>query len=246
MQGIDIYEENADAQLLEEFVQNHRALVKKIALHVKRRLPSHIELEDLLQSGFIGLLEARQNYKKDMGTTFETFASIRIHGAIIDSLRKNSWATRESLKNMRLISDAISRIEQRNQKQASSEEVAAELGISLEEHDAICSQISICNVLSLDAIDKDNALFGDEAEDPELITQQDEMIGHIKELLSTFPEREQLVLSLYYLEEFTFKQIGEILGLTEARICQLHGQAIAKLQTRIRRKSGKLKNSVEA
>lgn len=246
MQGIDIYEENADAQLLEEFVQNHRALVKKIALHVKRRLPSHIELEDLLQSGFIGLLEARQHYKKDMGTTFETFASIRIHGAIIDSLRKNSWATRESLKNMRLISDAISRIEQRNQKQASSEEVAAELGISLEEHDSICSQISICNVLSLDAIDKDNALFGDEAEDPALITQQDEMIGHIKELLSTFPEREQLVLSLYYLEEFTFRQIGEILGLTEARICQLHGQAIAKLQTRIRRKSGKLKNSVEA
>jgi RNA polymerase sigma factor for flagellar operon FliA len=246
VQGIDSYEENADAQLLEEFVQNHRALVKKIALHVKRRLPSHIELEDLLQSGFIGLLEARQHYKKDMGTTFETFASIRIHGAIIDSLRKNSWATRESLKNMRLISDAISRIEQRNQKQASSEEVAAELGISLEEHDTICSQISICNVLSLDVIDKDNALFGDEAEDPALITQQDEMIGHIKELLSTFPEREQLVLSLYYLEEFTFKQIGEILGLTEARICQLHGQAISKLQTRIRRKSGKLKNSVEA
>jgi len=245
VQGIDIYEENADAQQLEEFVQDHRALVKKIALHIKRRLPSHIELEDLLQSGFIGLLEARQHYKKNMGTTFETFASIRIHGAIIDSLRKNSWGTRESLKNMRLIANAISRIEQRSQKKPTSEEVAAELGITMDEHDKICSQISICNVLSLEAIDSDNALFGDESEDPQLIAQHDEIIQHIKDMLSTFPEREQLVLSLYYIEEFTFKQIGEILGLTEARICQLHSQAISKLQTKIRRENSMQKGVVE-
>ncbi len=235
MQGIDVYEENADAQKLEEFVQQHRGLVKKIALHVKRRLPSHIELEDLLQSGFIGLLEARQHYKQNMGTTFETFASIRIHGAIIDSLRKNSWGTRESLKNMRLIANAVARIEQRTQKHATAEEIAAELGITLEEHDKMCSQISICNVLSLDAIDGEEMVPGEESEDPQLITQKDEIIQYIKEILTTFPEREQLVLSLYYLEDFTFKQIGEILDLTEARICQLHSQAVSKLRTKMRR-----------
>ena len=101
MQGIDCYEESAETLLTEQFVNEYHLLVKKIALHMKRRLPSHIDLDDLMQSGFVGLLEARKNYKTNMGTTFETFASIRIRGAIIDALRKNSWSNREITKNMR-------------------------------------------------------------------------------------------------------------------------------------------------
>lgn len=236
MQGIDCYEENAESRESSQFVLEHRSLVKKIALHIKRRLPSHIELEDLLQAGFIGLLEAKQHYKPDMGTTFDTFASIRIHGAMIDSLRKNSWGTRESQKNMRLISEAVSRIEQQTQRHASADEIAAALGISLEEYDQICSQISICNVLSLEDLGSDNVLSGDESENPQEIAQQDELIEQIKDLLVKCPEREQLVLSLYYVEEFTFKQIGEILDLSEARICQLHSQAVARLKNGVKDK----------
>jgi RNA polymerase sigma factor for flagellar operon FliA len=234
VQGIDFYEENADKLLLEQFVREHRQLVRKIALHIKRRLPSYIELEELLQAGFVGLLEARKHYKSSMGTTFETFASIRIRGSIIDSLRKNSWGTRETIKNMRRISDAITRIEQRNHKQPTSEEIALELGISVEEHIEICQQISISNVISLDIVDTDNS-FGDESVNPQALTEQEDMIKHIKDILGTLPEREQLVLSLYYIEEFTFKQIGEILDLTEARICQLHSQAISKIQMKLKR-----------
>lgn len=237
MQGIDFYEENADSLLLEQFVRDHRQLVRKIALHIKRRLPSYIELEDLLQAGFVGLLEARKHYKTNMGTSFETFASIRIRGSIIDSLRKNSWGTRETIKNMRRISDAISRIEQRNHKQPTSEEIANELGISMDEHIEICQQISISNVISLDVMENDNAALSDESNDPLEVTAQEDIIQHIKSILDTLPEREQLVLSLYYIEEFTFKQIGEIMELTEARICQLHSQAISKIQIKIKKSS---------
>ncbi len=233
MQGIDAYEENADNLLLEQFVTEHKLLVKKIALHMKRRLPSHIELEDLLQSGFVGLLEARSHFKEDMGATFETFASIRIKGAMIDSLRKNSWGNREVIKNMRVISEAIARLEQRLQKQPSTDEIAKELEISIEDYLDMCQQISLCNILSLDMINGDAALIDNGKENPDEVTEQQETLNLLKETLAKLPEREQLVLSLYYIEEFTFKQIAEVLELTEARICQLHSQAILRIKNRI-------------
>lgn len=233
MQGIDTYEQSTDGVTLEQFVADHQLLVRKIALHIKRRLPSHIELEDLLQAGFVGLLEARNHYKLNMGATFETFASIRIRGSIIDSLRKNSWGTRESIRNMRRINDAITKIEQRHHKHPSSEEIAAELGISMEEHEEMCQQINICNVVNIDIVDENNSELVNEMDDPSEIRQQEDFIQYIKDILVTLPEREQMVLSLYYIEEFTFKQIGEILDLTEARICQLHSQSIARLQAKI-------------
>jgi RNA polymerase sigma factor FliA len=232
--SVEMYEESANGATLEQFVLEHRPLVKKIALYIKHRLPSHVALEDLLQSGFVGLLEARKNFKKDMGASFETFASIRIRGAIVDSLRKNSWCTRESSKNMRRISDAITRIEQRGQKQPTTEEIILELDISMDEHAKICQQITVSNVMSLDLIDSENAVFGDDALNPQELSQQDDLKQLIKTVLDRLPEREQMVLSLYYLEEFTFKQIGEILELTEARICQLHSQAIIRVQTKLR------------
>ncbi len=236
MQGVNFYQQNdGNDLLLEQFILKYRPLVKKISLYMKRRLPSHIELEDLIQSGFVGLLEAKQHYKDNMGASFETYASIRIRGAIIDALRKNSWGSREVLKNMKRISEAITKLEQLLQQQPSTEQIATELGVSIEEYLEMCKQISVCSVISLDLVDTDNQLPGEDAENPQEITQKDEMQARIKALLTHLPEREQLVLSLYYLEEFTFKQIGEILSLTEARICQLHSQAIAKIQTQVDR-----------
>jgi RNA polymerase sigma factor for flagellar operon FliA len=233
VQGVNFYEENVDRDVLEQFVLEHRPLVKKIALYIKRRLPSHIEVDDLFQSGLIGLLEARTQYKDDMGTTFETYASIRIRGAIIDSLRKNSWVTRDVLKNMRMMSEAISKIEQRNQTQATTEDIAKELGISAEEHFKMAQDISVCNVMSLDEIDQDNSFLTDGIGNPFELAQNESMKESLREVLSKLPEREQLVLSLYYVEEFTLKQIAEIMDLTEARICQLHTQSIARIRSRM-------------
>ncbi len=236
MGSVDFYTDNADGMLLEQFVNEYRPLVKKIALYIKRRLPSHIALDDLIQSGFVGLLEARNLYKNNKGASFETYASIRIRGAIIDALRKNSWGTRESLKNMRKMGEAISKIEQRGQKQPTTEEIANELGISVDEHLKMCQQIAVSNVVSLDVIDEDQSFIGGDSSDPLTLTQQEDLQQRIKLILADLPEREKLVLSLYYLEDFTFKQIGETLELTEARICQLHSQAIARMQAKMQTK----------
>ena len=220
--------------MLEQFVLQHRPLVKKIALYIKRRLPSHVDLDDLLQSGLIGLLEARKQYKNDLGTTFETYANIRIRGAIIDSLRKTAWVSRETIKNMRRVSEAISTIEQRNQKHATSDEIAAELGISTEEHFKMSQEISMCYTLSLDDMDSDSSFLGDDGYNPEELLGQENIKERLKESLKKLPEREQLVLSLYYIEELTFKQIGEVLDLTEARICQLHSQSLTRIRAQMK------------
>lgn len=231
MQGITTYQENEI--ITNQFIIEHTSLVKKIALHMKRRLPSHIELDDLMQSGYIGLLEAKQNYKDNMGTSFDTFASIRIRGAIIDSLRKTSWCNRTVTKNMRLINEVISKLEQRHQKSPTSEEIANEMGVDIDEYQKICQQISLSNVLNIDMINEEETLSFDSKVTPLESTEREEMLAMIKGILTTLPEREQLVLSLYYVDEFTFKQIAEILDLTEARICQLHSQAIAKIQIKV-------------
>lgn len=233
MHGIDFYEENANGQVLEEFVIQYRPLVKKIALYIKCRLPSHIELDDLLQSGLVGLLEARTHYKPDKGANFETYASIRIRGSIIDALRRNSWVTRETIRNMRKMSDAITVVEQRQQRHATTEEIVIELGISHEEYFKISQEISVCNFMSLDEIDHSDSLLESQVENPSDIAQGEGIKQHLKSVLADLPEREQLVLSLYYVEEFTFKDIGEILKLTEARICQLHSQAIARIRAKM-------------
>lgn len=235
MQGLEIYKQNSGDELsLEKIVVEYRPLVKKIALYIKRRLPSHIELEDLLQSGFVGLIEAKKHYLPNMGASFETYASIRIRGSIIDALRRNSWGTRESAKNMRMITEAINKIEQRTQQHPSNEEIADELGISMEEYTRISHQVSVSQILSIDAMNIPDVFPNEQEDDPQEISQADEMKEYIKQMIHTLPEREQLVLSLYYVEEFTFKQIGEILDLTEARVCQLHSKAIAKIQAKLR------------
>lgn len=236
MQAINSYTENA-GELLEEFVLQHQPLVKKIALYIKRRLPSHIEFDDLLQSGLVGLLEAKQNFKPDMGATFETYASLRIRGAIIDSLRKNSWVSRETLKNMKRISDAIAKVEQQQQKQATTEDIAAELGISTEEHFKIAQEINVLHVISLTDLGDENAVLSTELENPQQVIQQSSIKTCLQEVLAELPEREQLVLSLYYVEELTLKQIGEVLEVTEARVCQLHSQAIVRVRLKMQEKN---------
>jgi len=186
----------------------------------------------LVQSGYIGLIEASKNFKENQGASFETFASIRIKGAIIDELRKNSWSSREASKSMKDIEKAIHAIEQRKQARATAEEIVAELKISFEDYDKMCQKINVCNVLNMDHLETYNLLPGDE-QDPGEMVLQDDIKNKIKELLLTLPERERILLSLYYIDELTFKDIGEILDLTEARVCQLHAAAIAKIKTRI-------------
>lgn len=232
MQSITAYENDSDTNL-EEFVAEHLSLVKKIALFIKRKLPSHIEFDDLLQSGLIGLLEAKRNYNPEMGASFETFASIRIRGAIIDYLRKNSWASRDTMRAMKIMSEAISKIEQREQREATAEDIMKELSLSAKEYAKMNQEINMLHVASLDKMHIDYILVDDD-EDPEKITQKEDIKAELKNALSSLPKKEQMVLSLYYVDELTFKQIGEVLELTEARICQIHSHAITKIRSKMK------------
>lgn len=231
MRGIDIYKSQSTENNLsspEEVV----TLVIKIAKHFKRKLPSHIELNDLIQSGYMGYLEAKDHYQPDQGASFETFVSHRIKGAMIDELRKNSWGSRDAMKQMRLFGEAAHRIEQREQRQASPEEIARELNMTADEYLKASQKIALCQVISMTVLEDVNALPGNE-DDPGEAALQADLAQKIKPLLNTLPERERLVLSLYYVEELTFKEIGEVLSLTEARICQLHATAIARVRSRL-------------
>lgn len=232
MQSITAYEktENAD---LEQFVVKHLPLVKKIALYIKRRLPSHVEFDDLLQSGLVGLLEAKNNFDPEAGASFETYAGIRIRGAIIDSLRKNSWISRDTVRKMKIVSDAILKIEQREKRAATTEDIIAELNIAPEDYFQLSQEINIWHVSNLEMIEEIEASKPDNEDNPEEILSREGMKTGLKKILAKLPEREQLVLSLYYIDELTFKEIGEVLELTEARICQLHSQAITRIRAKM-------------
>lgn len=232
MRGIDTYQEAGNDAELNELFQKHRVLVMKIAKHYKRRLPSHIEYEDLLQSGFIGLIEAKRLFKLNMGATFETFASLKIRGSIVDSLRKNSFASRDTIKNMKRVSAAINRLEQQKQQPPTAEEIARELDMSLDEYWKLTQQINISHVVDIESVQGEN-IGGDSDDNPDKIAEQQELKEKILNILHKLPEKERLILSLYYLEELTLKQIAEIIELTEARVSQLHSQAIARIQSKL-------------
>ncbi len=232
MQGIEQYELNRHGNALEELVREHSSLVLKIAKKMKRKLPTYIEFDDLVQAGFIGLIEASKSFKADQGASFETFASIRVKGSMLDDLRKNSWNNREAMKNMKELGWAVHRVEQRLQRHASAEEIARELNVSMDEYDKLCQSINVCNMSSTNNLNEASAVLRD-GDSPEDIVSEQDMKERIKGMLETLPERDKILLSLYYVEELTFKEIGEVLDLTEARICQLHATALARLAKKI-------------
>ncbi len=214
-------------------VVRHAELVKRIAYHLAGRLPSSVDVEDLIQAGMIGLLEAASNYSDDRGASFETYAGIRVRGAMIDALRRLDWAPRSVHRKAREAGEAIRAIEEREGREARDTEVAGQMGIPLEEYHRIVQDAAVCHVGSIDdsetAVDvvDDTREPGSEAEQGELRTA---MAGAIAQL----PERERLVMSLYYDEELNLKEIGAVLGVSESRVCQIHGQALVRLRARLR------------
>lgn len=232
MRGVDIYEDNKSTTKHEDLLTSCQDLVLKIAKSYKKKLPSHIELSDLIQSGYVGLLEASRTYKPDQGASFETYASCRIKGSIIDEMRKNSWGTREGLKMMRQLSDAINYLEQHLGRQPNSDEIAEHLNITIDDYFEMCDKVNICQVSSMSELG-DVFAVDESAINPDQQLEADGVKATIKSELEKLNERDKVLLSLYYNDEMTFKEIAEILDLTEARICQLHANAIVKLRSKI-------------
>ena len=217
-------------------VEEHAPLVKKIALHLMARLPASVQLDDLMQAGMIGLLEAAQRYTSAKGTTFETYAGIRIRGAMVDEIRKGDWVPRSVHRNARRISQAIKAVEDRCGREAQDQEVAEELGISLDEYHSSLSDANSGRLFSLDELNESGDLPIEETEasdNPLDGITSDAFRRSLAEAIGELPEREKLVLSLYYQEELNLKEIGAVLGVSESRVSQIHSQAALRLKGRL-------------
>ncbi len=221
-----------------ELVRQYAPLVKRIAYHLMARLPSHLVVDDLIQAGMVGLLEALSKYDPTKGASFETYAGIRIRGSIIDEVRKGDWTPRSVHRNGRRISQAIASVEGREGRDAQDFEVAQELGVSLEEYYALLQDSVESKLFSLDEIteSRDDSIgeqLTSEAPEPSGQLETDDFKESLATAIDGLPERERLVLSLYYVEELNLKEIGEILGVTESRVSQIHSQAAARLRVRL-------------
>ncbi|HEY3786334.1 MAG TPA: RNA polymerase sigma factor FliA [Steroidobacteraceae bacterium] len=218
---------SADADRL---VLQHAELVKRIAYHLAGRLPPSVEVDDLIQAGMLGLLEAAENYAADRGASFETYAGIRIRGAMIDALRKLDWAPRSVHRKARAAAAVVQEIERRTGRDARDAEIAQGMGISLEDYHSIVQDAASCRLASLD--DATAATAAGPA-DPFREAADERFRAALAHAIEGLPERERLVMSLYYSDGLNLKEIGAVLKVTESRVCQLHGQALVRLKSRL-------------
>lgn len=222
----------------EELVERYAPLVKRIGNHLLGRLPDGVELEDLVQTGLIALLEAARQYSTAKGASFETYASIRVRGAMLDEFRNTDWAPRSVYRKQRQLTAAIRAVEGRTGSHATPREVAAELGVPLDEYFQMVATTASQRMFSLeeanpDLAGEDGEDSGHPATDPIAEVESEEFHQAMARAIGELPEREALVMSLYYDEELNLKEIGEVLGVSESRVCQIHGQALARLRARL-------------
>jgi RNA polymerase sigma factor for flagellar operon FliA len=226
----------------EELIREYTPLIKFIAQKIAVRLPSNIELDDLISSGVIGLMDAIEKYDPTRDNKFKTYAEFRIRGAILDELRAQDWVPRSVRDKAKLLDKTVSDLEAELGRQATDEEVASKLNMTLDEFFELVNQVRPVSVLSIDEIasfsnvDKKSlmSLLEDvKVANPyiqlNLKSVKDVITGAIEEL----PDRQRLVLSLYYYEDLNLKEIGKVLRVTESRISQLHAQAISRLRAKL-------------
>lgn len=225
------------AQCGELLIERYMDLVRRIAYHMLGRLPASVQVDDLIQAGVIGLLEAGRQYDSKHGASFETYAGIRIRGAILDEVRRQDWGPRSAHRAAREVSEAIRIVEGRTGSEAAARDVARELGVDLETYHTMLRKVTEARVLSLDSMFDADADFEDvlpgDSSDPSAACVEESFAAAAAAAIDELPERERLVLSLYYDEELNLKEIGEVLGVTESRVCQIHGQALARLRARL-------------
>ncbi|MFI4866673.1 MAG: RNA polymerase sigma factor FliA [Steroidobacterales bacterium] len=234
--GARAYASAQPAPDMDALVRKHADLVKRIAYHLAGRLPPQVEVEDLMQAGMMGLLEAAQNYASGRGASFETYAGIRIRGAMLDALRKLDWAPRSVHRKARAAAQALREVEAQRGSEANEADVAAHMGVSLPEYQRIVQDTLGCQLLRLNDADGEQSALDrlpDAAPDPEASALDASLRQAIIEAIQALPERERLVLSLYYEQELNLKEIGAVLKVTESRVCQLHGQALLRLKAQL-------------
>ena len=218
-------------------VKEHAPLVKRIAYHLMARLPPSVQQDDLIQAGMIGLLEALRNYDATQGASFQTYARIRIRGAMLDEIRKNDWAPRSVHRKARMVAEVVRNIENSTGRDARDQEIAKELDVSLEEYHRLLQEASGHRVFSYEELDVEShggaEALTQKVQGPLEGLQTEDFKRSLADAIAGLPERERLVMTLYYDEELNLREIGSILGVSESRVCQIHSQAVIRLQSRM-------------
>jgi len=222
-------------------VRQYSPLVRRLAHQMMSRLPASVELDDLIQVGMIGLTEALARFESAQGVQFETFATQRIRGAMLDELRGADWASRGMRKHQKDIEAAVHRAEQRLGRAPSETEIAAELGVPLAEYQNLLARVHGTQLIHLEDMRGDD---GDDSfldrhvtppdENPLNMLRDERLRDALVEAIKALPEREQFVMGMYYEQDMNLKEIAAVLGVTESRVCQLHSQAVARLRARLR------------
>lgn len=218
-----------------EVVREHAELVRRIAHHLAARLPASVDVADLIQAGMIGLIEAARQFRAGQGAVFTTYASIRIRGAMIDEIRRCDWVPRSVHRRMREAAETLRRVEQRKGKAATSAEVAAAMDMPLADYQQLLDNAARGHVLSLEAQVEEGGepRFAADEPAPETQLERADFRRELAAAIADLPEREQMVLSLYYEQELNLKEIGAVLGVSESRVSQVHGQAMLRLRARL-------------
>lgn len=227
----------------EQYIKRFAPLVKRMANHLLAKLPASVEPDDIIQAGLIGLMDAVSRFEEGQGVQFETYATQRIRGAMLDELRANDWLPRSVRKNQRELEGAISRLEQRLRRTPSESEIAKEMGVSLAQYQTLLQETRGYQLLYLDdfADGEDGAGEAfldrncpDKAADPFAMIEDRAFKESLVEAIGELPEREKLLMGLYYEQELNFREIAGVLGVTESRVCQLHSQAVARLRAKLK------------
>lgn len=218
-------------------VEKYAPLVKRIAYHLISRLPPSVQPDDLIQAGMIGLLEAARNYNANQGASFETYAGIRIRGSMLDEIRKNDWAPRSVHRKARMVAEVVREIENRTGRDARDQEIAEAMGLTLDEYHQILQDSNGHKIFSFEdlGVDDDCMSVGMNEHLPGPLEglQREDFKRNLSQAIAGLPERERLVMSLYYDKELNLREIGAVIGVSESRVSQIHSQAVIRLQARL-------------
>ncbi|MFN7085437.1 MAG: RNA polymerase sigma factor FliA [Burkholderiales bacterium] len=225
----------------QQYINQFAPLVKRIAHYMMAKLPASVQLDDIIQAGMIGLLDAVSRYQGSLGAQFESYAAQRIRGAILDELRQADWLPRSIRKNMRRIEAAVSKLEQRLGRPPTEPELAREMGMPLAEYQEMLQDSRGCQLIYFDDLkgsDSDHFLDSHRIENdanPLEMLIDENLRGLLIKAIEELPPREKMVMGMHYEQELNLREIGEVLGVSESRVCQLHSQAVARLRAKMKK-----------
>ncbi|MFG6456683.1 RNA polymerase sigma factor FliA [Roseateles sp. BYS96W] len=222
-------------------IKQYSPLVRRLAHQMIAKLPANVEVDDLIQVGLIGLTDALSRFDAEQGVQFETFATQRIRGAMLDELRGGDWMSRGTRRQQREIEAAVHKVEQRLGRAPNEAEIAAEMGLALADYQDLLSKVRGTQLVYLEDMSGDDGdddyldrHVADESSNPVAMLQDHRMREALVAAIKNLPEREQFVMSMYYEHDMNLKEIAAVLKVTESRVCQLHSQSIARLRVKLR------------